>query len=107
MDFALITTTVPEQRNADELALGVLESRLAACVQQHAVMTDAWWQGSIQHVKEIVVQFKTRGALIEPLKQYILNNHPYKVPEIIVQEISGGTPTYLRWITDETTGGRL
>lgn len=107
MQYALITTTFSSPAEAEKLIRGVLEQRLAACAQRTPIQSDYWWQGNLEHSHEVKVEFKTRAALVEALKAYILNNHSYQTPQVLVYEITGGNPTYLRWIDDETAGGRL
>ncbi|MCA3244200.1 MAG: divalent-cation tolerance protein CutA [Alphaproteobacteria bacterium] len=107
MQYALVTTTFGSPAEAEKLIRGVLESRLAACAQRTPIQSDYWWLGKLENAHEVEVKFKTRAALVEALKAYILNNHSYKTPQITVVEIVGGNSAYLRWIDDETAGGRL
>ena len=107
MEYALVTTTFDNPTEAEKVVQGVLTSRLAACAQRYAVTSDYWWEEKLTSSEEIAVHFKTRAALVEPLKHYILNNHSYKVPQVLVYEIKGGHAAYLRWLSDETSGGRL
>jgi periplasmic divalent cation tolerance protein len=107
MQYALVTTTFDKPAEAEKVIRGVLESRLASCAQRMPIQSDYWWLGKLEHSHEVFVQFKTRGALVEALKAYILNNHSYKTPQVVVYDIAGGNPAYLRWIDDETAGGRL
>lgn len=107
MQYALVTTTFDKPTEAEKVIRGALEARLAACAQRTPIQSDYWWQNKLVHAHEVEVKFKTRGALVEALKAYILNNHTYKTPQIVVYEITGGNPSYLRWIDDETAGGRL
>jgi len=105
--YALLTTTCASPAEAEKIVRGALEQRLAACAQRMPIQSDYWWLGKLEHAHEVKVEFKTRVALVEGLKAYILNNHSYKTPKILVYEITGGNPAYLRWIDDETAGGRL
>lgn len=107
MPYALVTTTFGSPAEAEKVVRGALEQRLAACAQRTPIQSDYWWLGKLEHAHEVKVEFKTRAALVEALKAYILNNHSYKTPQITVVEIAGGNPASLRWIDDETAGGRL
>jgi periplasmic divalent cation tolerance protein len=107
MQYALVTTTFDKPAEAEKVIQGVLEARLASCAQRHSIESNYWWLGKLEHAHEVYVQFKTRGALVDALKAYILNNHSYKTPQVVVYEIAGGHAPYLRWIDDETAGGRL
>ena len=86
---------------------GAMQTRLAACAQTTPIESTYWWQGKLETAKEISISFKTREALLGPLKHYLRTNHSYKTPQILVYPITGGDDDYLRWIEDETTGGRI
>jgi periplasmic divalent cation tolerance protein len=107
MKYAKVTTTFSDASEASSLIEGALKARLAACVERAEVVSDYWWQGKLEQANEISVTFKTRGPLVDALKAYILNNHSYKTPQVLVQEIAGGNEAYLRWVDAETAGGRL
>jgi periplasmic divalent cation tolerance protein len=104
-DCVIVSTTVSSATAADELADAVIDSRLAACVQQMPVKSTYRWQGKIERAPEVLVVMKTRRELAEELMSFVRERHTYEVPELTVAAIVDGSPDYLEWITEETSQG--
>jgi len=100
-----LQTTIDGPKRARELVRAVVEARLAACGQILGPMESTyWWKDSIDTSVEWLCVFKTRGDLVERLREFLVENHPYDVPEIVVLEIAGTSDDYGRWIEDEASG---
>ncbi len=100
--YCMVITTAPDQEIAEKLAEGILNNRLAACVQMADIRSFFLWEGELQRVCEVVLSIKTTEARYSKLEAYIEEYHPYDVPEIIKLPITGGLPGYLNWL-DMTT----
>ncbi len=101
-DFVIVSTTIDSTENAGRLGRAIVEMRLAACVHMMPVASIYRWQGEIKTAEEYRILAKTRADLADSLVEFIKENHPYEVPEIIVTPILTGHETYLHWLTDET-----
>jgi len=101
--YCMVITTAPDRDEAEKLAQGILENRLAACVQLSDIRSFFFWEGEIQNDDEVSLFIKTTGTRYPDLESYIREYHPYEVPEIIQLPITGGLPEYLAWL-DATTG---
>jgi len=101
--YCMVITTAPEREEAEKLAQGILENRLAACVQLSDIRSFFFWDGQIQNDDEVSLIIKTTTKRYAALESYIREYHPYDVPEIIQLPITGGSPEYLAWL-DATTG---
>jgi periplasmic divalent cation tolerance protein len=102
-DFMQVVTTVDNEDAAEMLARGMLEARLAACVQiVGPIRSLYWWQGSIDDAREWQLVIKTTSERLSELEAHIKANHSYATPEVTVTEISGGSREYLDWISAET-----
>jgi periplasmic divalent cation tolerance protein len=98
-----VVTTVDSTESAETLARGVVEARLAACVQiVGPVRSLYWWQGSIDDAREWQLVIKTTSERLLALEAHIRENHSYDTPEITFTAISGGSREYLDWISAET-----
>ncbi|KRB92785.1 divalent-cation tolerance protein CutA [Noviherbaspirillum sp. Root189] len=99
----LVLSNVPDMGTAEAIARGLLQQRLAACVNiLPAVRSLYRWKDSIEDAGEVTMLIKsTRGHYAE-IERAIGAQHPYDVPEIIAIPISAGLPAYLSWIADET-----
>jgi periplasmic divalent cation tolerance protein len=98
----MVITTAPGREEAENLAEGILDNRLAACVQMSDIRSFFLWQGAPKRENEILITIKTAEKRYAELEAYILEYHPYDVPEIIRIPITGGLPGYLDWL-DSTT----
>ncbi len=98
-NYLLVVTTTDSQRNADKLALALVEKRMAACAQVEGPMTSTyWWQGKIENGEEWKCSFKTSAALYEDLEAELTRIHPYDTPEILAFPIVHGSREYLSWM---------
>ena len=101
MDFYLFTVTVPNIEEAKKIAVSLVESRLAACVNIIKEISSVYrWKGEIQEDNEHLLLIKTTENKIEALIQKIKAIHSYSEPECIGMKIDKGSETYLNWIKD-------
>jgi len=93
--------TIPRDEAA-KLAKGLVQERLAACVNiVPRIESMFWWDGKIQHDEEALLIVKTTQLKVEAMIKYVQENHPYDVPEIITLSLAEGLPDYLNWVIDE------
>jgi periplasmic divalent cation tolerance protein len=102
-DFMQVVTTVDSEESAELLARGIVDARLAACVQiVGPIQSLYWWEGSIDEAREWQLVIKTTSERLSALEAYIKENHSYDTPEITATEITWGSREYLDWINAET-----
>ena len=100
----LVLTNLPNRAAAEKLAHGLVERRLAACVNVLAGCTSIYrWKGAIENAQEVPVLIKTRSALYDELEAAITELHPYEVPEIIAVPVVHGLAEYLAWVGEGTS----
>lgn len=100
----VILCTVPSVEVGETLARGLVEARLAACVNVvPGVISIYRWQDEVQREAEAQLLVKTRASLLERASEHIRAHHPYDVPEILALPSAGGSEPYRRWISDSTS----
>ena len=101
----VVLITTPSQDVARQIAVALLEQKLAACVNVlPGVRSYYSWKGKPQEDEEVLLLVKTRAALFESrLIPAVRAVHPYELPEIIALPISFGLEGYLKWINEETS----
>ena len=100
-DICLVLTTCPDHETAERLSAVLVEQRLAACVSAGAEVISTYpWQGTVERESEIPLTIKTTRARVGLLKQELLAQHPYDVPELLVVPVSDGLDEYTQWIRD-------
>lgn len=109
-DVLLVLTTMPDADTAAMVARGLLEARVAACVNRLAACeSHYWWQGAVETANEWPLLIKTTRGRYAALEQAIRELHPYEVPEVIALPVQAGLPAYLGWVRDEVApqGGNV
>jgi periplasmic divalent cation tolerance protein len=101
-DCFQVTTTLPDQAAAQQVAARLVEERLAACAQVLGPVSSTYrWKEGIEQATEWYCNLKTTRTRLSALKQRIRELHPYEVPEIVATRIEDGDADYLRWIEAE------
>lgn len=76
---------------------------MAACVNLLPEMTSLYhWDGKIETGQEHQLVIKTRRSLFNEVRNYIVENHPYELPEILCLPVLTGSDDYLNWIQKTT-----
>ena len=102
-DALLVFTNLPDREAALKLAHGLVERRLAACVNVLAGCTSVYrWKGDVEQADEVPVLVKTRSARYDEVEAAIRELHPYELPEIVAVPVVRGLPDYLDWVGEET-----
>jgi periplasmic divalent cation tolerance protein len=98
-DVLVVLCTVPTQHQAQALAERLVSEHCAACVTILGPSVSVYrWQGAIETASEYMLIIKTPAERYGELEQFIRNNHPYKVPEIIALPVERGLESYLEWV---------
>ena len=103
-ELIIVLCTAPDQEVAGKLAKGLVEARLAACVNAiPAIQSFYRWQGAVQADTEVQLVIKTQPGRFEALAAWIEANHPYEVPEIVALPAHDVSASYLAWAIQETS----
>jgi len=103
MSHLIVMTTMPDMASAEQLAEKLLDASLAACVNILPAMQSIYcWQGERQQGTEYQLIIKTSAIRYNEIENFIKNNHPYELPEIIALPVQHGLPAYMAWVTETT-----
>ncbi|KAL7743466.1 hypothetical protein ACLKA6_018604 [Drosophila palustris] len=92
--------TTPDKASAKKLAHGIIERKLAACVNIIPQIESIYmWEDKVNEDNEYLMMIKTRTTRIDELSKFVRENHPYSVAEVITLPIQAGNLPYLNWIT--------
>lgn len=95
--------TAEDEPSANALAHGMLEARLAACVNLlPGIASLYWWQDKVQSSNEVLMLIKTTADRVAELKAFVTEHHSYDTPELLVLPASDGLARYLAWVQKET-----
>ncbi len=92
--------------NADWLAdftRSLVDDRLVACGHNFAEIRAIYrWDGQVHDDPQARVGLHTRASLVPEIVARADRDHADDVPCVIALPITGGHPTYMQWIYDET-----
>ena len=96
----IVFVTAPDLVVARMLASGILENRLAACVNLvSGVESHYRWEGKLCQETEVLMVLKTTGDRLAALEVWVLEEHPYDTPEFVALKIEAGSARYLNWVS--------
>jgi len=100
--FRVVLVTCATLEEARKIARGVVEKRLAACVNivTHAVESFYSWEGKLENSSEYLLMIKTSEERLEELQKEVLLLHSYDTPEFVVLPIVAGSEPYLKWLAE-------
>ena len=100
----IVYCTCPDAQVAEQLAAGLLEKRLAACINIVSGVTSHYlWQGKLEKEAEHLLLIKSTNRCYSALEEDIKKMHPYELPEIIAVPIDRGSPEYIQWIQESVS----
>jgi periplasmic divalent cation tolerance protein len=85
--------------SAAELARGLVEEGLAACVNIMPGSRSIYrWDDKTCEAEEVLLTIKTASEPIEELIETIARRHPHECPEVIVIPVTTGLDRYVQWV---------
>lgn len=98
----LISTTLENKADAERIAALFLARKLIACAQIFGPITSIYrWQEVVTNATEFALSLKTTPECTETVKALLIKEHPYDIPEIMVQEIDNSSHDYAQWVYGE------
>ncbi len=102
-DVLVVLCNCPDIETARRLAASAVEQRLAACVNIIPAVESVYrWQGEIENEPESTLLIKTAGKRFDALRDYLHENHPDELPEVIAVPVVWGLTGYLDWVREST-----
>lgn len=101
MDYSIVMTTCASRADGEALATDIVKHKLANSVQITEVSCINEWEGAFQKTPEFLLLIKGPKNMFPQLKDFILANHSYEVPEILQLNIANGNPSHFAY----TLGG--
>lgn len=101
-DKIIVLSTCNSEEEARTIARGLVEKRLAACVNITPGIRSIYrWKGAIEESSEYLLLIKSRRDLLEQLRAALETMHSYEVPEVVALAIVDGSPAYIEWMDRE------
>jgi periplasmic divalent cation tolerance protein len=101
-DKIVVLTTCESEEQAQALARGLIEQRLAGCVNILPGARSVYrWKDKIEDAAEFVLIIKSRRDIFIKLRDAIARLHSYEIPEVIALPVVDGSDAYLNWLDRE------
>lgn len=102
MEINLIYITAGSKDEAKRIGKALINTGLAACVNIIENMNSMYmWDGKLQDVNETILIAKTTKERVFDLIKKVKSLHSYDCPCIVSLPVSGGNPTFLKWVANE------
>jgi periplasmic divalent cation tolerance protein len=103
----VVLCTCPDSVTAQALATGLVGKGFAACVNILPEIRSIYrWENEIQQDSETLMVIKTSQESYRQLESWLIDNHPYDVPEVLALPIDRGSKNYLDWVIQATAANR-
>lgn len=100
-DYIEIHWTAGSIDEARRVCRYLVQERLVACAQIIPWIESVYmWNNQLETGQESKVILKTSKDMFSKVKEVILENSSYEVPEITVLDIVNGNEEYLEWIDE-------
>lgn len=83
-EFLLVLVTASERREAEEIAMKLINSGLSPCINIVESCTSIYqWKGEVRRDEEVLMLIKSKRDHFDDLQSLVEKAHSYDVPEII------------------------
>ena len=94
-------TTISTYEDAEKIAKGSVEQKLAACAQIGGPISSFYtWKEQVENEQEYRITFKFLAKNGERLEAWIKEHHPYDVPQWVTVRAEHVLPAYLSWVLE-------
>lgn len=102
MEARIVFVTAPDESTARRLARGLVEERLAACVNLlPGALSIYRWQGALEESAEVLMVVKTTASKLAAAERWLDEQHPYDTPEFVALTPAAVEAKYLAWLLAE------
>ena len=100
-DTRVVLTTAGSRDEARRIAEGLVDCRLAACVNIVPGAVSIYrWKGKVEEAEEWLLWIKTTAAAFERVRDAIKQMHSYELPECVCLAVEDGSAEYLKFVED-------
>ena len=99
----VVFTTAGSKEEASKLSRGLVEEKLAYCVNTvPSIQSTYFWEDKLCVDEELLLVIKTQESKFTAVESWVRKNHSYEIPELIALSIVKGSADYLKCIDDWT-----
>ncbi|HEY4831247.1 MAG TPA: divalent-cation tolerance protein CutA [Waddliaceae bacterium] len=100
-EFIEIRWTSGSMDEARKVCRYLVQERLVACAEIVPWVESVYmWNNQLETTQESKIYLKTRLDKYDEIKEIIIKNCTYQIPQIIYTKIDGGNQEYLNWLEE-------
>ena len=104
-DIVEVTITAPDRDWLVELCHQLVDAGFASSAHVvHPVTSIFRWDGAVHETTEARAFLRTRATMVDAIVAYVVERHPYQVPNVTAVPIVAGNSDYLHWVRSGTSG---
>lgn len=101
----IVLVSASGEEEARRLARGMVEGRLAACVNLvPGALSIYHWEGELREEPEALMLIKTTDERLSELVEFVEREHSYDVPEFVVLDPEAIEHGYREWLLGACRG---
>lgn len=101
-DLIEVRISVPDEEVATRLSDALVGGGAAACVQRIGPIQSTYtWNGTAEHETEWLLLAKTTATGFGALRDIVVAEHPYDVPEVLAVPVTAALDTYAGWVREQ------
>lgn len=97
----IVYVVARDAAEARRLGEGAVRRRLAACENHWPIRSTYWWNGRLEHGREVGVLLKTTSKRLGALFAWLAREHSYEVPDIVELCVLRAHEPYVEWLVSE------
>lgn len=102
-DFCEIHWTSGSLDEARKIARHLVQERLVACAQIVPWIESIYmWDNQMETTQESKIVFKAPISHFQKIKDFIISQCTYEVPEVLLFKIDDGNVEYLNWMVESS-----
>lgn len=100
-EACIVLTTCGSEETALTIAAALVDQGFAACVNiLPSVKSYYYYMGGTHLDEEVMLLIKTTTEQFEQVSQVITELHTYEIPEILMFQVTLGSPSFLSWLNE-------
>lgn len=101
MKPVLLFLTCANKKEADKIALRLLEKKLVVCTKQWPVSSAYRWKGKIERGREVLLLMETVEEKFAAVEREVRNVHSYERPVLLSVPMSRVSKGVAEWMRKE------
>lgn len=98
--LCVVTTTIGNAAEAEDMARALVAAKVAACVQTERITSYYEWDGVLESSPEWRLLCKTLPEVLPRLTQLLREKHSYEVPQITMRT-ERCLSDYAKWLKEQ------